>query len=136
MLSATVLESTSKFIRSLTHSKAINKPRASPVSTSVIGENHSIQANTKTHSSSMIQISISTMSGGSKKDASTLHLYLPQDGLVHFSIGLVRSLCIGHLLFNLLSISPTREPCSLNLLCSVFKRKLFHPHLHTLVLAV
>lgn len=75
--------------RFLTHPKAFNKARASPLSTSVKGENHSVRASTKPPSSSLIQIPIPTLSRGSEKDASTLHLYLPGDGLVHFSTCLV-----------------------------------------------
>lgn len=74
----------------------LEKPRASPVSTSSMGENHSVLANTNTPSSSLMQIPIPTLSRESEKDVSMLHLYLPGDGFVQFLIALVA--CLVHIL--------------------------------------
>ena len=52
------------------------------MSTSVIGENHYVRANTKALFSSLIHIPIPTMSRVSEKEASTLHLYLMGGGVV------------------------------------------------------
>jgi len=89
-LSATVLESTSKSIftncRSFTHSIVCNSPRASPVSTSMIGENQSVRANTKAPFASLMKMHVPTLSILSEKAASTLHLYLPSASFDHVSI--------------------------------------------------
>jgi hypothetical protein len=62
-----------------------NLTSASPISISRRGENHSVQANTKSPSSSLMHIRMPILSKVSEKEASMLHLYLLGDNLSHFS---------------------------------------------------
>ena len=93
MSSTTVFESTSKSIltrcRSLAHSIAFNIPIASPISTSTIGENHSVRANTKALSTYLIHIPIPTLLVALQKEASILHLYILGEGLAQITFCLL-----------------------------------------------
>jgi hypothetical protein len=85
--STTLLQSISKSIlyncSSSTHLSVLNKPMASPTSTSRIGSIHSVLAATNWPCSSLMHIPMPTLLVECENDASMLHVYLPMLGLLH-----------------------------------------------------